>query len=141
MDMQRANIYRPGRQMHSFPTHFLALIPLGIVAKFHPIISSCISLWVFSYKFLQYFNIFVEHLCTMTSVSSIQKDSTATTPDSFKDCILTCKINNQVHKNFEKRKVPQAGSGNLFKNDCSARHMFCTIFVSLSVAKTLQKHV
>ena len=48
----------------------------------------------------------------MTSISSIEKDSIATTPDSFKDCILACKISNQVHTNFEKRKVPQAASGN-----------------------------
>ena len=48
----------------------------------------------------------------MTSISSIEEDSIATTPDSFRDCILTCKISNQVHTNFEKRKVPQAASGN-----------------------------
>ena len=28
----------------------------------------------------------------------------------------------------------------LFKNDCSAIHMFCTIFASLSVARSLEKH-
>ena len=55
MDMQRAYYERPGRQMHSFPTHFLVLMPADIVAKLHPIILSCISLWVFYYKFLQYF--------------------------------------------------------------------------------------
>ena len=48
----------------------------------------------------------------MTSVSSIEKDSIATAPDSFKDCILARKISNQKHTNFEKRKVPQAVSGN-----------------------------
>ena len=48
----------------------------------------------------------------MTSISSIEKDSIATSPDSFKDCILACKISTQVYKNFEKRKVPQAASGN-----------------------------
>ena len=48
----------------------------------------------------------------MTSISSIEKDSLATTPGSFKDCILACKISNQAHTNFEKRKVPQAASGN-----------------------------
>ena len=48
----------------------------------------------------------------MTSINSIEKNSTATTPDYFKDCILACKISNQVHTNFEKRKVPQAASGN-----------------------------
>ena len=56
--------------------------------------------------------LFLEHLCTMTSVSSIKNDSIAATLDFFKDCILACKINNQVHTNFEKRKVPQAASGN-----------------------------
>ena len=48
----------------------------------------------------------------MTSVSSIKNDSIAATLDSFKDCILAYKINNEVHTNFEKRKVPQAASGN-----------------------------
>ena len=48
----------------------------------------------------------------MTSISSIEKDLIATTPDSFKDCIFACKISNQVHTNFEKRKVPQAARGN-----------------------------
>ena len=28
----------PGRQMHSFPRHFLVLMLAGIVAKLHPII-------------------------------------------------------------------------------------------------------
>ena len=48
----------------------------------------------------------------MVSLSSIEKDSIATTRDSFEDCILSCKIRNQMHKNFEKRKVPEAVSGN-----------------------------
>ena len=48
----------------------------------------------------------------MTSISSIEKDSTAATPDFFKDCILACRISNQVHTDFEKRKVPQAASDN-----------------------------
>ena len=48
----------------------------------------------------------------MTSVSSIKIDSIATTPDSFKDCLLACKISNQVPTNFEERKVPQAARGN-----------------------------
>ena len=47
----------------------------------------------------------LEHLRKMASVSSIEKDSIATTQDSFKDCILASKINNQMHTNFEKRKV------------------------------------
>ena len=48
----------------------------------------------------------------MTSISSVERDSIATTPDSFKDCLLACKISNQVPTNFEERKVPQAASGN-----------------------------
>ena len=51
----------------------------------------------------------------MTLISSIKEDSIATTPDSFKYCILACKISNQAHTDFEKRKVPQAASGNLFQ--------------------------
>ena len=52
----KGNTYEsPGRQMHSFPTYFLVLMPAGIVAKLHPIIWSCISLWAFSYTFLQHF--------------------------------------------------------------------------------------
>ena len=77
----------------------------------------------------------------MTSISSIEKDSLATTPDSFKDCILACKISNQVHTNFEKRKVPQAASAKFVQNDCFVRHVFCTVVVSLSAAKILEKHV
>ena len=48
----------------------------------------------------------------MASKSSVEKDSIAITSDSFKDCILACKISNQVHTDFEKRKVPQAASVN-----------------------------
>ena len=48
----------------------------------------------------------------MASSSSIEKDSIAATRDSFRDCILACKIRNQTHTNFEQRKVPQAVSDN-----------------------------
>ena len=48
----------------------------------------------------------------MASISSIEKNSIATTPDSFKDCFLACKISNQEHTNFQKRKVQQATSDN-----------------------------
>ena len=72
----------------------------------------------------------------MVSSSSIEKDSLATTRDSFENWILACKIRNQIHTNFEKRKVPQAVSGNL-----AVRHMFCTMFVPSCVAKVLEKHV
>ena len=36
----------------------------------------------------------------MASISSIEKDSIATTRDPFKKCILACKISNQMHTNF-----------------------------------------
>ena len=77
----------------------------------------------------------------MASITSIEKDSIATTRDSFKDCILACKISNQVHTDFEKRKVHKQPVVILLKNNCSVRHMFCTILVSLSVAKILEKHI
>ena len=48
----------------------------------------------------------------MTFTSSFEKDSIAATRDSFKNCILARKISNQMHTNFEKRKVPQTASGN-----------------------------
>ena len=51
----------------------------------------------------------------MTSISSVDKDSVATTPDLLKDYILACKISNRVHENFEKSKVPQATSGNFLQ--------------------------
>ena len=48
----------------------------------------------------------------MASISSIEKDSIATTGDSFKDCILACKIKNKMHTNFKKRKIPKAAKDN-----------------------------
>ena len=83
-------------------------------------------------------NLFLEHLCKMVSISSIEKDSIATARDSFKDCIFTCNISNKMHTNVEKRKVSQAARVILLKNCCSVRHMFCTIFVHL---KFFEKHV
>ena len=48
----------------------------------------------------------------MGSISSIEKDSIVTTRNSFKNYILACKVNSQMHTNFEKIKVPQGASGN-----------------------------
>ena len=78
--------------------------------------------------FLKVPPIFLEHSCKMASISSIEKDSIATTPDSFKDCLLACKISNQEHTNFQKRKVQQAASGNfvrklLFCKTCSVQYV------------------
>ena len=85
--------------------------------------------------------IFLGHLGTMTSKCTIEKDSIATTPHYFKDCILACKISNQVHTNFEKKTFHKQPVVILFKNDCYVRHMSCTMFVSLSVTKILEKHI
>ena len=57
-------------------------------------------------------HLYLEHLCTMASISSIEKHYMAPTRHSFKNCILACKM----ITNFEKRKVPQAVSGNSVQN-------------------------
>ena len=59
----------------------------------------------------------------MASISSIEKDSIATTRDSFKYFILSYKISNQVHTNFEKRKVAQSASGSFVQ-----KWLFCKIY-------------
>ena len=61
-------------------------------------------------------------------ISSTEKDSIATTRDSFKDCILACKISNQMHTNFKKRKVPQAASGSFFQ-----KWLFCKTYVLYNI--------
>ena len=76
----------------------------------------------------------------MDSINSIEKDSIAAAQDSFKNCILACKISNQMHTNFEKKKLRKQ-SMVILCNGCSVRQMFCTIFVSSTVAKILEKHV
>ena len=47
---------------------------------------------------------FLEYFSTMAFIGSVEKDS-ITTQDSFKNCVLACKISNQRHKSFEKRKT------------------------------------
>ena len=70
----------------------------------------------------------------MPSLSLIEKDSIATTRDSFKDVKLEIKcIQTSREKKFHKQSVVI-----LLKNGCSVRYMFCTIFVPLSVAKALK---
>ena len=77
----------------------------------------------------------------MASISSIEKDSIATTRDSFKDCILACKINNKMHTNFKKRKIPKAAKDTFVQKRLFCKTISCAMFVSLSVAKILEKHV
>ena len=64
----------------------------------------------------------------MSSLSLVEKDSIATTRDSFKDCILACKIRNQIHTNFEKGKVPQAVSC-----DFDQKWLFCETSVLYNI--------
>ena len=54
MDTQKTNMWRPGREMQ-FSYAILGQMSSGILAKLHPIIWYCLSVWVFSWKFLQYF--------------------------------------------------------------------------------------
>ena len=134
---------RPGRQMFSFCTQFLVLMFASIVAKLHPIIWSCILLWVFSYKFLQYYKntffrtivydgfykirllkILKQLLVILSKIASFHVKLAI-------KCIQTSR-----KEKFHKQPVVI-----LFKNDCSVRHMFCTIFVSLSVAKIFENPV
>ena len=85
-------------------------------------------------------HLFLEHLCTMVSLSS-EKVSWATTLDSFKDCILACKIRNQRHTNLQEKKFHKQSVEILLKNGCSVRDMFCTIFNPSSMVKVFGKHV
>ena len=67
----------------------------------------------------------------MASLCSLEKDSIKTTRDSFKHCILACKIRNQMHTNFEKFHKQSVLS--LLKNGCSV-----TIFIALFVENFLE---
>ena len=69
-----------------------------------------------------------------------EKDSTITIPDSF-IVSLHVKLAIKCIQNSRKERFHNQPVVILFKNDCFVRHMFCTIFVSLSVAKILEKYV
>ena len=51
---------------------------------------------------------FLEHLYVMSYLSYIEKDSIVSINESFKNCILACKIGNQIHTKFTERKASQA---------------------------------
>ena len=89
MDMERAYYEHPGRQMHSFRTFFVVLMPACIYALLSEVLFCCGCFFISSSNISK--TPFSEHLCTMTSISSIEKDSIATTTDSFKDCIIAGK--------------------------------------------------
>ena len=78
----------------------------------------------FRTHFLGLKHLFLELLCTMASISSIEKDSIATNQDFVKDFTLACKIRNQIHANFEKRQVLHTVNGNFAK-----KWLFCKTYV------------
>ena len=71
---------------------------------------------------------FLQHLCTMAFIGSNEKDFIASTRDSFKACILACKISNQVHTNFKKRRVQQGASRNFVQ-----KWLFCKAYVPYNI--------
>ena len=123
MDMQRAYIWTSRTSNAQF---FYAFF--GYYLKFY--FAVCVSLYVRPIFRKQ---VFLEHLCTMTSISSIEKDFIVTTPVSFKDCIFPFNISNQVQTNLEKRKVQQAASGNFVH-----KWLFCKTYVLYNMFLYLQ---
>ena len=122
MDMQRAYIWMSRTSNAQFSYAFFGFNVCGHSSQITPY-------YLKLYFALGVFLIFRKHLfLEQFSKSSIEKDSTATTPDSFEDFILACKISNQVHTNFEKRKVLQAASGN-FVQKC----LFCKKYVLYNI--------
>ena len=77
----------------------------------------------------------------MVSFSSIEKDFTATTQESFKDVSMHVKLEIKCIQTSRKEKFHKQSVVILLKNGCSVKHIFCTIFVPLSVAKVIGKHV
>ena len=126
--------------MHDFHMHVLDLIFAGILAKLPPVF------WCWCF-FVSFSNIlktlfFRTPGCTKASLSSIEKDSKATTRDSFKDCMsLHVKLEIKCIQILRKENFHKQSVIIWLKNGCSVRHMLCTIFVPLSVTKILEKHV
>ena len=112
--------------MHDFHKQILGLVSAGVLAKSHSITCSCILVWVFSCKFLQYFEKLFFRTISLESFFkfNLEKYSIATTWDSFKDYILTCKTRNQMHTKFAKRKVRQVAISNF-----AQKWLFCKTYV------------
>ena len=112
--------------MHDFHKQILELVSAGVLAKSHSITWSCILVWVFCCKFLQYFEKLFFRTISHEGFFKFnwEKYSIATTWDSFKDYILTCKTRNQMHTTFAKRKVRQAAISNF-----AQKWLFCKTYV------------
>ena len=115
--------------MHSSRTQFLVFMSANIVAKLHPIIWSCIWLWMISYKFLQYFeNTFFRTLVYDGFYKFKPERFHSIYSGFFQSLYLGCKVINQVNTNFEKRNVPQAASGNFVQ-----KWLFCKKYVLYNI--------
>ena len=75
----------------------------------------------------------------MVSLSSIEKDSIATTRDLFRDCILPCKIRNQTLRKEKFHKQSVVILQKKFLLFCKT----CVLYniLLLSTAKVLEKYV
>ena len=111
--------------MHSFRTQFLVFMSADIVAKLHPIIWSCIWLWVISYKFLQYFeNTFFRTLVYDGFYKFKRERFHSIYSGFFQSLYLGCKVSNQVNTNSQ----PLAASGNFVQ-----KWLFCKKYVLYNI--------
>ena len=80
---------------------------IGIITLYY---QKSLSVWLFPCKLLQCFplTLTLKKIRSRASTSSAEQDYIVTTYDSCKDCILACKIGNQIHAmKFKERKVRQ----------------------------------
>ena len=132
--------------MHNFCTQLLSLMSYlrGILAKLHPFLNEVVlRCCCFLVSSSNIFKVpFLEHLCTMATVSSLEKDFIATIRDYYKNCIFARKIIHQLHTQTSRTEELRKKSVLiLLKNGCSVRHMFFSVFAPLSVTKNVCKNV
>ena len=98
---------------------------------------------MFSYKIPKYFeNTFLENTCVQWLLKVPLKKITSQLLEILSKIVfLHVKLAIMCIQSSKKETFHKQPVGFLFKNNCSVRHMFCTIFVSLSVAKILEKYV
>ena len=77
---------------------------------------------------------FRKQLCTITSMSSIENDSTATIQDSFKDCILTCKIEIKCMQTSRKEKFHKQSVVILLTSTVTLQQIFSNILFKAPVS-------
>ena len=112
------------RQRHSFRTQFLVFKSARISAKLQPEVVFRCGLFLISSSNISKTPFFRTLVYEGFYKGCFYKVSR----DSFKNCILACKISNQMHTNFEKRKVPQAASDNFVQ-----KLLFCKTYVSHNI--------